>query len=53
MKAVLDPPLQGEVAARRADGGVPPAVMAYSLANGDAPPSRFARHLPLQGRIAE
>ena len=38
------PPLQGEVAGRRPDGGV------SRYREGDTPPTRCARHLPLQGR---
>ncbi len=33
------PPLQGEVAARSADGGVSPEVTKYYLATGDTPPA--------------
>ncbi|WP_448659556.1 tRNA pseudouridine(55) synthase TruB [Sphingomonas sp. CJ99] len=47
VRSLTVPPLQGEVAARSADGGV------TSHREGDTPPSRCARHLPLQGRIDE
>jgi len=51
MSGLFNPPLKGEVAARRADGGVSPLRTAHSLWTGDTPPSGFASHLPFQGRM--